>query len=393
LTHAEVFSRDKMTSKDRMLSALRLEEPDRIPIGLRGIDPYGDLTLVGSFGTLQDFSYRPLMDLARTKFDIWHGWSPEKSDEVFLSSSKSAKQRRETYKEGGHEFIRQIVETPAGVLSRIYARRMNQVEKAYRCIKPFIENNKDLESFMSIPYEPMVLDIAPFHRENRRLGEAGVLMTNVPTPLGSVANLFKFEDFVKRITLDKDTVTTLLDIMSERCFDYAVQLLEAGAREVFQISGAEVVTPPLFSPRYFEDFVVRYDQKITRLIHEYDGLVYLHCHGRVNAVLEMIAQMGVDALHPVEPPPMGNTTLDEAKRRVGSKVCFIGNIQIGDILYGSKEKVDSAVRQAISEGGPEGLVLSPSASPSWIPLPQNAMENYIQLAKTALEYGKLPLRI
>jgi len=382
-----------MTSKDRMLAALRLEETDRIPIGLRGIDPYGDLALVGSHGTPQDPSYKPLMDLARKKLDIWHSWSPKRSENVFLSASKRVKSREERYTEGEHEFIRHVVETPKGMLSEVHMRRVNQAEKTYRRVKPFIETNRDLESFLSIPYEPIKLDITSFFKEQQRLGEAGVLMTGVPTPLGSVEGLFKFEDFVKQIVIDRDTIVTLMDIMYERCFDYAVQLLEAGAREVFQMSGAEIVAPPLFNPRYFEDFVVKYDRKIMKLIHEYDGIVYLHCHGSVNAILEMIADMGTDGLHPVEPPPMGDTPLKEAKRRIGDRVCFIGNIQIGDILYASKEKIDTSVRQAISEGGPDGLILSTSASPSWSPLPQRALENYVQLTETVLEYGKLPRRM
>ncbi|MCW4020811.1 MAG: uroporphyrinogen decarboxylase family protein [Candidatus Bathyarchaeota archaeon] len=392
MAHSKVLSGGVMTSRQRMLAALRLEEPDRIPIGLRGVDPYGDLRLVGSFGTPQDSSYKPFMDFARKKLDIWHGWSPVRSDNIFLSASKSVKLRKDTYVEGDHEFVTHVVTTPKGVLNEIHGRRISQSEKAFLRVKPYIETEKDLESFMSIPYDPMKLDLTPFYKEKKRLGEAGVLMTDVPTPLGSIASLFGFEDFVKRIILSRDTIMMLFDIMFERCFDYAVQVLEAGAREVFQISGAELLAPPMFNPRYFEDFVVRYEREIIKLIHDYSGIVYLRCHGSVNAVLEMIADMGVDGLHPVEPPPMGDTPLKEAKRRIGDKVCFIGNIQIRDILYESKEKVDRDVRQAIFEGGPDGLILSTSASPSWSPLPQKAMENFIQLAETVLQYGKLPRR-
>lgn len=381
-----------MTSRQRMLAALYLEEPDRVPIGLRGIDPYGDLTLVGSYGTLQDSSYEPLMNLARKKLDIWHGWSPNVSGNVFLSGSKDLKVKRETYRSGDYEIIVNMVETPKGVLSEVYERRMDHIEKTFRRVKPYIENDNDLEAFMSIPYEPIELDITPFYVERKRLGEAGVLITNVPTPLDSVASLFRFEDFVKRIFTQRDTIKALMDMMFERCLDYTIRLLEAGAQEVFQISGAELVAPPLFSPKYFKEFVVKYESEIIKLIHEYGGIVYLHCHGKINAVLEMIAEMGVDALHPIEPPPLGDTPLKEAKRRIGDRVCLVGNIQIGDILQGSKEDIERAVRQAVYEGGPDGFILSTSASPSWKPLPKKALENYIHLTETALKYGRFPHR-
>jgi len=375
-----------------MLAALRLEETDRIPIGLRGVDPYGDLALVGSEGVPLDPSYDPLMDLARKKLDIWHSWSPKRTGEdAFRSTSRGVKSRTDKYVEGDHEYRRRVIETPKGTLSEIHKRRKSVSEKAYRCVKHLIETDKDLEAYLSIPYEPVKkLDISPFYKEKKRIGEAGVLMTGVPTPIG-FSGLFRFQDFVKRMMTDRETMVNLADIMFERCYDYTVQLLEAGAREVFQVGG-EIVAPPLFNPSYFRDFVVKYHSKIFKLIHEYDGIVYFHCHGSINAILEMFAEMGTDAIHPVEPPPMGDTPLSEAKRKIGDKVCFIGNIQISDILSGSTEQVDRAVRQAIYEGGPEGLILSTSASPSWYPLPQRALKNYVQLTETGLQYGKLPRR-
>lgn len=373
-----------MTSRERMLTALRLEEPDRIPIAPRGVDPY-------NVESWSDPSYHPLLEYAKKHFDIWHRWHPEIDESAFLSASKKAKSRKDIYIERNYEFQRNIIETPKGTLYEVHKRRIDQIEKSYRCVKPFIEDDKDLEKFLSIPYEPVKVDIAPFFKEKQKLKEAGVLITGVPEPLYCVVSLFSYEDFVKRIIMERDRIIELMDIMFERCFDYAAQILEAGAKDVFEIVGPEFVAPPMFEPSYFEDFVVKYDSKIIKLIHEYEGIVYLHCHGKVNAVLEMFVDMSVDGLHPIEPPPMGDTPLNEAKRRIGDDVCLIGNIQISDIIYGSKEEVDKAVRQAIFEGGPDGLILCTSASPSWSPLPQKAILNYIQLAETALRYGRLSI--
>jgi len=375
-----------MTSRERMLAALRLEETDRISIAPRGIDPYGG---VNSW-MLKEPSYRPLMDYARKHFDIWHYWSPRVGESAFLSASEEVKSRTDTYMEGEYEIQRRIIETPKGIFSEVHRRRIGF---PFRCVKPFIETNEDLEKFLSIPYEPVGVDGSSFFKEKQRLGGAGVLMTGAPEPLANVVGLFDYEDFVHRIIGDRDSIVGLMDLMYERCLNYLTCVLEAGARDVFEVSGPEYVGPPMFHPRFFEDFVVKYDRKLIKLIHEYDGIVYLHCHGSVNAVLEMIAATGTDSLHPIEPPPMGDTPLREAKRRIGDRVCFIGNIQIGDVISASKEEIDRAVREAIYEGGPDGFILCTSASPHWWPLPERAMENYIQLAETALHYGKLPQRI
>jgi len=365
-----------------MLAALRLEETDRISIAPRGIDPFGS-------GMLNEPSYQILLDYARKHFDIWHSWSPVVNESAFLSSSKEAKSRTETWTEGRYEIRKRIIETPNGCLSSVHNRRIGN---PYRCVKPLIKTDEDLRTFLAIPYEPLKIDISPFVREKQRLGDAGVLMTEAPEPLFHVVDLFNYEDFVQRTMRDRKSIVFLMDLMYERCFDCLTRILESGARDVFGVTGPEYVAPPMFNPRFFEDLVVKYDRRLIELIHEYDGIVYLHCHGSVNAILEKIAEMGADSLHPVEPPPLGDTPLREAKRRIGDKVCFIGNVQIGDVLSASKEEIDRSVRQAICEGGPDGFILSTSASPHWWPLPEKAFENYRQLTETALDYGRLPRR-
>ena len=379
---------DRMTSKERMLASLRLEEADRIPIAPRGIDPY---TSYRENWMLEDPSYKPLIDYAKKHFDIWHYWRPKiLSKNVFLSASEKAESKTETCREGEYEIRRRVVKTPRGNLIEIYKRRIGF---PFRRVKAFIETDEDLEKFMSVPYEPLRIDVTPFFEDKKKVGDAGVMITVIPEPLSQVVTLFRYENFVRKAITDRDAIITLIDLMYERCLDYLTQILEAGAREVFEISGPEYVAPPMFHPRFFKDFVVKYDSELIKLIHEYDGIVYLHCHGKVNAILEMIADMKADSLHPIEPPPMGDTPLREAKRRIGDKVCLIGNIQIGDILSASKEEIDRLTRQAICEGGPDGFILSTSASPHWSPLPKKALENYIQLTETAMYYGRLPRRI
>jgi uroporphyrinogen-III decarboxylase len=86
-------------------------------------------------------------------------------------------------------------------------------------------------------------------------------------------------------------------------------------------------------------------------------------------------------------------TLAEAKRHMGSKICLEGNIQIGDLYSGAAEEVERATLDAIraaAKGG--GFILAPTASPYSPTLPEVACRNYLMMIRTAMEYGKYPIR-
>lgn len=85
------------------------------------------------------------------------------------------------------------------------------------------------------------------------------------------------------------------------------------------------------SPRNFDEFVVKYDNQLIAKIHEYGYLTIIHSHGKVNNFLEKFAlDIGTDGLNVLEPPPMGDVDIADAKRRIGHRTCLIGNIQYDD---------------------------------------------------------------
>ncbi|KPK84066.1 MAG: hypothetical protein AMJ81_06660, partial [Phycisphaerae bacterium SM23_33] len=145
----------------------------------------------------------------------------------------------------------------------------------------------------------------------------------------------------------------------------------------------------------FEEFVVAYDARLVELIHSYpDTYVIVHSHGRVSRFLERFAAVGMDGLNVLEPPPMGDTVLAEAKRRVGDKYCLIGNIQYDDLARGSRQEVERLVMEAIRQGGPGGgFILSPCASPYERPLPARAGENLIHYLVMGRQHGRYPLSV
>ena len=75
--------------------------------------------------------------------------------------------------------------------------------------------------------------------------------------------------------------------------------------------------------------------------------------------------MGVDVLHPLEPPPMGDITAAEAKELAGDQLCIEGNIQIGDMYDCTPQQIREQTEALIAAAFADrrNLIVSPSASP------------------------------
>jgi len=259
-------------------------------------------------------------------------------------------------------------------------------------VKRWIVTPEDAARVLSIPYVPPRPDLRPFLETRERLRARCVAQVTFCDPIGLAG-------WVDEITMATWTIEQrpllrqMLDVALERLLDQIRYCLEHDVGPNYDFNGPEYALPPLMLPRDFEEFVVEYDTLLIDLIHSYpDRWVIVHSHGRVNRFLERFAALGLDGLNVLEPPPIGDVILAEAKRRIGDRVCLIGNIQYDDLARGTPEQIEALVRDAIQQAGPGGgFILPPCASPYERPLPPRAAANFIHYLKMGRKYGGYPL--
>ncbi|MBI3974316.1 MAG: hypothetical protein HY332_23805 [Chloroflexi bacterium] len=116
-------------------------------------------------------------------------------------------------------------------------------------------------------------------------------------------------------------------------------------------------------------------------------MLHVHCHGSVRQMLPDFIAVGVDALHPLEEPTMGDTPLAAGKEVLGGRVCIEGNVQIGDVYTLLPDEFEAMVRRTVEIGAPGGgFILCPTASPYTPELPPHAVANYVTLVRVGAEY-------
>jgi len=123
----------------------------------------------------------------------------------------------------------------------------------------------------------------------------------------------------------------------------------------------------------------------VRRIRQEGVPVYTHTCGDIGDRLERMAASGIDGIDTLDPPPLGSVDLENAKRRVGDRLFFKGNIDaVNTLLHKTPAEVRQDALWRLKVGSPKsGYILSSACSVS----PRVPPENLSILVETSEEFG------
>jgi len=140
----------------------------------------------------------------------------------------------------------------------------------------------------------------------------------------------------------------------------------------------------MISPKHFKEFVNPYNRQLVDRAHELGLKVVRHSDGNLWSIMDLLIDSGYDGLNPLE--PQAGMDLKKVKDAYGSKICLLGNIDCKELLpAGTPDQVEAAVKQAIdaaAAGGGYILCDSNSLHPGVNP------ENCIAMFEAAKKYGR-----
>lgn len=361
------------------MSAFYLEEVDRIPVTFSYVDPFAELD-----ERRKKLGYDRFHDLVR-KTDIVLPRGP-KSRGIFYSSTDLAKVESESRVKGGFTYRCNSLITPAGTL---HAKSKSEEDIITTwTFEGYIKSEEDVDKILSIPFDPLDVDMSPVNEAQRMLGDGGIMATGVADPICSVADLFTLRDFALTASREKKIIKKLLDFFAERIEDYVRQMAEQSTDVMYRIVGPEYVTPPILPPKLFFEFVVPYDKRLVDIVKKNDNIACIHCHGRIGTVLDGIKQINPHVLEPIEPPPQGDIELEQIKERIGDQTCLMGYLQYNDLEFDKPESIRDKVRSAIRQAAPGGgYILFPTAEPI-AQITDRLLANQKEFVRSGKKFGK-----
>ncbi len=340
-----------LTSRERLLCAMHLGTPDRVPVA------------PSEFGCLDPDSSIAQELIERTDFIHYVGYGGN----PYLGAAAQVDARTE----GNKTIV--TYQTPSGPLQSVITR--TGVTAA--CTEFPCKSYADAEKILAIPYEPPEADATDYHHWDEKIGEQGIVLVGIVDGICWAADLFSPQDFCLMWMEARDLMIELTEIATQRLCHFYSQLCEAGV-ELFRIIGGEYVSVQL-GPEAYQCLVVEPDRRLVDVIHQHGGIAYFHNHGPITRYYDQLLQIGPDAVDPLEAPPWGDCDIAEAKDRIGSKICLVGNLDDMEVLgkYPT-EKVLAMGRELIEKAGPGGFILAGTASGTYT---EYAARNFLALAE------------
>lgn len=369
-----------MTSKERLLTTLRGEIPDRVPISCYELVGYDTQNFCN-----QEPSYQSLMEMIRQKSDCLCMWNPTSDEKLALSAVDPhiSTQRKEL--PDGYEITSTFCQNGTTLTQR--ARWINGVYTRW-ITEHWCKDTDDVDAMLSIPFQPVTFSQDDVARINSELGDHGILLPSIPDAACMAMELMEFGDAMVWATTETEHFAQTVAEFHRRNMINLERMLQTTPGDLYRIYGPEYLCPPYLPPKFFEQFAFPYLCEMVELIHKYGRMARIHSHGRIGKVLDMMVATGCDGIDPCEEIPDGDTTLEELKARAGDKLTLFGSMQLKLLEKGSVADVIRETKRMVLTGKPGGrFVLMPTAAPINVPLSPQTEENYRAFLDTALEYG------
>jgi uroporphyrinogen decarboxylase len=363
-----------MTARERMLAALANQKPDVLPVTTHHVMPYylqkrqGGVAIPEFFRKFGfdaiNWHVSQLPDEKRGEFT-----DASQSEKGFLESTRILSDQwmvaAERIPDEQYETIRYTITTPGGMLSLV----LQSNEYTTWIIDHPVKEDKDIELLEKYLPHP-IADIEGSLNAQKEIGDKGIVRTHIPTTIDMFGQpgvwqdaccMVGTENLIMKTYDDPEWVHSLLKVIQKRKIEF-IKSLKGAAYDIIELGGGDGCTS-VISPAIFDEFVAPYDKLLIDEAHRSGQKITYHLCGSKMALLDSIAQMGMDALETLTPPAMGgDVDLKAIKTKLGSKMCLIGGFDQNNFFVGCSEKdTRLAVRKCFEEaGGGGGYIISPS---------------------------------
>lgn len=370
-----------MNARERLFAALNGEPTDRVPAWLlfpyHRTSYYADVRTLPAWQEVFKLSLEKAITLNRRNLA-----APLFEPEVETSHAE--------FEENGAKVSRTVYEWKG---RRLFAETSISPEETK--VKRLLESEEDLETFCSFPVltdrkaVERHLDArkAAYDAERKEFPEElGAMMLDLGEPIGPLYHNANLEELSIWSVTRPELIEGFLErVMEAKRATYAY-CLERRMAELYFLVGSELAAPPLVSLETFRRWIVPFAKELIDSVHAGGAKAVQHFHGKIRGLLPDFVEMGADALHTIEAPPVGDCPMDYAFKTTAGKLALIGNIQYDDFVRWSPERMREETERLLEECKGERLVLSPSAGPFDKDPPRRLLENYKAFLETAWDF-------
>ena len=231
-----------------------------------------------------------------------------------------------------------------------------------------ITNHEEFETF-NWP-EPERLDCSMLKKIEEYLPEGMRVISGTSGIYEQIWMLMGFQTFCEKLYQDPELVAKIFNKIGDivfRVFEKLSNYDSVGAMWVGDDVGCSqglTIQPEILRTHTFPWF-----RRMKQVCRKRNLPFIYHSDGDISEILDDLLDIGVNALHPIEPKAMDILDL---KKKFGKRLCLIGNVDLDLLTRGTPKEVEAAVKQKIQTLAQDGgYVLGSSNSIAQFVDPKN----------------------
>lgn len=295
-------------------------------------------------------------------------------DPVKVRYTKEVKIREE---DKGDEKIT-IIDTPYGALVQ---KAKETIDKTWRVIDFPVKDKDDLAKlkwlYQNADYE---FNEENFERGDQFVGERGEPQFWVPkSPYQALCQQWmKLENFVYALADFPKEIEEVMKAIDDSYDLLYGQIISSGRVKI--VNFGENIHDQLFSPGYFEKYLIPFYEKRSNQLRKAGIYTHIHIDGFFKSLLKYLSQLPFDGYEALTPLPQGDTSIEEIKENIGDKVLLDGIPAVLFLPYYSQEDLERCVKKLVKLFHPH-LILGISDE-----LPEGANEDSIRRVEWVSDY-------
>ena len=385
-----------MTSRERVLTTLHHEQPDRVPLVIG----------VGNATGIKMKPYRGVKDIigVQAPDKYIYDWPELGTAEIDEETMRRL-----------HSDVRGVLDLEPEKIRRRNRERdqhsnyidswgSGQTESStgewFPSVHPLPEARtvEELEAYQGWPDMSDPTRIAHVRKNSRRLADE-----NQFAILATPWLLFPFErafamqgmdTFLLNMAKDREFARALLEKIAVYCKQLMGRFLDELGNNVDIIKiGDDLGTERslMISPRMYREILKPVHADFISFIKaRTKAKIFFHSDGDVAPLIEDFVEIGVDILNPIQTSAGSMSDLEALKKRFGSNIVFCGGIDSQKILpHGSPAEVRQEVQRVIRTLGPGGGYMVGAVHTVMNDVPP---ENVLAMVDAVEEFGHYPLQ-
>jgi uroporphyrinogen decarboxylase len=203
-------------------------------------------------------------------------------------------------------------------------------------------------------YELPDVDDFSFDNLERWVNESDLFtVCQLDTGFFKIYLLIGFTNYMYYVYDHREEIKLLMERLTELQIGVAREAVKWGADCIWLANDYAFNQGTFINPELLWELDFQYEKRIVDEVHRLGVPCVLHACGNQVEMLDSIVELGVDALHALQ--PTAHNDIRAIKKRYGNKLSLIGNVDISRLMpFGTPWEVDQEVKNLIRDVGSEG---------------------------------------